>query len=69
VKSGEIDINHVGTFRSKNCRFVVSEWPRPIGGAPAYMLWAAASFDLRQHFVDDGIFRKRFPEGRIQALQ
>jgi hypothetical protein len=25
------------------------------GGARAYMLWAAASFDLRQHFVDDGI--------------
>jgi len=33
------------------------------------MLWAAASFDLRQHFVDDGIFRKRLAEGRIQALQ
>jgi len=37
--------------------------------APASLLWATAPFDLRQHLVDDGIFRKRLPEGRIQALQ
>jgi hypothetical protein len=30
------------------------------------MLWAAASFDLRQHFDDDGILRKRLPEGRVR---
>jgi hypothetical protein len=33
------------------------------------MLFAATSFDFRQHFIDDGIFRKRLSEGRIQALQ
>ena len=36
---------------------------------PACMLGAATSFDLRQHFVDNGIFRQRLPQGRIQALQ
>ena len=33
------------------------------------MLGLAAPFDLRQHLVDDGVFRERFPEGHIQALQ
>ncbi len=33
------------------------------------MLGLAAPFDLRQHFVDDGIFGKGLPEGRIQTLQ
>jgi hypothetical protein len=33
------------------------------------MLPAAASFDLWQHLIDNGIFRKRLAEGRIQALQ
>jgi hypothetical protein len=33
------------------------------------MLGAAASFDLRQHLIDNGIVRERLPEGRIQALQ
>jgi hypothetical protein len=33
------------------------------------MLRLAAPFDLRQYFVNDGIFSKRLPEGRIQALQ
>jgi hypothetical protein len=33
------------------------------------MLWAVAPFDLRQRFIDDGIFRERFAEGRIQPLQ
>jgi len=32
------------------------------------MLSAAASFDFRQHFVDDGMFRKRLPKRRIKAL-
>ncbi len=36
---------------------------------PACMLGAATSFDLRQHFVDNGIFRERLPQGRVQALQ
>ena len=31
------------------------------------MFRAAASFDLRQHFVDDSILSKRLPEGRIQV--
>jgi hypothetical protein len=33
------------------------------------MLGPAAPFDLRQYFVDNGIFRERLPERRIQALQ
>jgi hypothetical protein len=28
-----------------------------------------SSLDLRQHFVDNGIIRERFPEGRIQPLK
>jgi hypothetical protein len=26
-------------------------------------------FDLRQHFVDNGVFRERLPQRRIQALK
>ena len=33
------------------------------------MLWAAAAFDLRQHFIHHGIFCKSLAKGRIQALQ
>ena len=33
------------------------------------MLGAAASFDLRQHLIDNGIFRERLAQGHIQALQ
>ena len=33
------------------------------------MLFAAAALDLRQHLVDDGIFRKGLAKGRIEALQ